>query len=293
MEKKLTVFQFQREYDFLVNQSRSNEQSKSAEIQDTISWYRERLDDAINDLQANSGQGQTEKIPYGPEGDCTASLTRYMIPYGPATTRNGGKKMYTVLFLGSPSSGINEIHALCKKHQLGNLTNGELCTGIKMKTISISNVNLVFLENKGSSWKTNEGQFQFMAMYGNLQGFVFCLDKCATDQISRESAAEKLGELIEEVLQDYQKTLQDSGSKPPVLILAESTKGEEEGDVVKKLEDKLKIAELEKKGSEVHVQLCDTKENKGLYEGLDWLTEKMKAGQSAVTSVHSAGCLMQ
>jgi len=42
-----------------------------------------------------------------------------------------------------------------------------------------------------------------------------------------------------------------------------------------------------------HIQLCNIRDNEGLYEGMDWIAENMKKGKEVIEVVHASGCVMQ
>jgi small GTP-binding protein len=97
--------------------------------------------------------------------------------------------------------------------------------------------------------------------YTNVQGVIFVID--STDK-------ERLEEVKEELILLNQE---DELKNLPLLLYA--NKQDNKGMKSKELAQTLQLTSIIK-GREWYVQECSARFNEGLYEGLDWLVEKIK-----------------
>jgi len=290
LEKNLTILQLQNELNFY---KRKLEKNVNEDLKDTCLWFHDRLD-----LALNNSFGETERAPYGPEGDRDKfQACRATIPYGPARTPNN-RGMNKILFIGKPQTGIEEIFKLCQN--IGNPQPVYLTPTSTLESLEILNVSLIFFPITEENLITQKPLIQ--SFYSSTEGIVFVIN------LEQPLQIEEIGKIIKELLNDENDEIKVP--KVPVLILV-NKKAKDVQCTTADVKKKLNIAKFENRelnnvhndeGSDengnsdnvkFHIQLCNIHDNEGLYEGMDWIAENMKKGKEAVEVIHASGCVVQ
>jgi len=228
--------------------------------------------------------------------------------------------MYNILFLGHPQNRTEKIFEHC--NQLGSpksLYSTPTCT---VKSWDIQTVSLVNIPVTEETFMAQKPLIQ--SFYSTTEAIVFVID------LKQSSQIEEIRKIINELLNDENDEIKMP--KVPVLILVNKDDKDNQC-TTEDIKKKLNIAELENRELKTmwkaktdtdtvssnisnseelktedtnaeqteessqnirfHIQLCNIRDNEGLYEGMDWISENMKNGKEAIEVVHSSGCMVQ
>jgi len=313
-ERGLTILQFQNEINYYKQKCDLGQGDE--DMRNNYLWFKERLDLALM-AKDNSLCGE-ERIPYGPEGEKDKFIPcRAVIPYGPAKPKNSSGR-HKILFFGNPESGLEKIFEYCDR--LSEPKPIYSAATWTVKSWEIQSVALIVCPVTEETFPTQKPFIQ--SFYEDAVGFVFVID------LKNSSQIEEIGKIMNEIVNDNNDEIKVP--KVPVLILV--NKAGNDQCTVEDIKKKLKIDELENKelknkwkaqeadasvidasvaittdkeensdqpsGSDnnntiFHIQLCNIRENEGLYEGMDWIAENMKKGKEVIEVVHASGCILQ